>query len=225
MNEISDNKQIFCSPDNFPSLIRGIIADLRSIIDQIGTNLKSAKELIIELAKRLYEEKICEKCKISSLVKYLLRDKITEGKITARWVEGCLPDDYKRNYTKCEENSHLKKTRKLQEILVDNSGRIHAESILPNDSSKEYANEAQKEQVGSEGDGACPGCQELKEALSKTTLIQSAKDLGEREIRISVSKDKYEQLRSVMEQNSEFFHIIIDKTTWSLVRAEQEYTT
>jgi hypothetical protein len=117
MNEISDNKQIFCSPDNFPSLIRGIIADLRSIIDQIGTNLKSAKELIIELAKRLYEEKICEKCKISSLVKYLLRDKITEGKITARWVEGCLPDDYKRNYTKCEENSHLEKPGNYKKFL------------------------------------------------------------------------------------------------------------
>jgi hypothetical protein len=42
-------------PDDFPSLIREIITDLRNIIDQLDSNFKSTKELIIELARKLDE--------------------------------------------------------------------------------------------------------------------------------------------------------------------------
>ena len=54
-------------PDDFPSLIREIITDLRNIIDQLDSNFKSTKELIIELARKLDEEKISERSKISRL--------------------------------------------------------------------------------------------------------------------------------------------------------------
>ena len=119
-------------PDDFPSLIREIITDLRNIIDQLDSNFKSTKELIIELARKLDEEKISERSKISRLIKYILRDKIREGKITAKWIEDC-----KRKYSKSEENSHLKKAKNLQKILIDNRGKVHAELVSLDGSGKE----------------------------------------------------------------------------------------
>jgi predicted alternative tryptophan synthase beta-subunit len=124
-------------PDDFPSLIREIITDLRNIIDQLDSNFKSTKELIIELARKLDEEKISERSKISRLIKYILKDKIREGKITAKWIEDCRPEDYKRKYSKSEENSHLKKAKNLQKILIDNRGKVHAELVSLDGSGKE----------------------------------------------------------------------------------------
>ena len=207
----------FRIPDEFPSMISVIIADLRNIIDQLDSNFKSTKELIIELGRKLDEEKISERSKISRLIKYILKDKIREGKITAKWIEDCLPEDYKRKYSKSEENSHLKKAKKLQKILINNRGKVHAELISLDGSGKETQ---QKDEAKDECLEGCPRCLELEQALSKTSQIQIAEDLAKKELVILVPKDKYEQLNSVMAESSESFHIVIDKTTWSFVSAE-----
>lgn len=205
-------------PDDFPSLIREIITDLRNIIDQLDSNFKSTKELIIELARKLDEEKISERSKISRLIKYILKDKIREGKITVKWIEDCLPEDYKRKYSKSEENSHLKKAKNLQKILIDNRGKVHAELVSLDGLGKETLK--QKDDAKDEGLEGCPRCLELELALSKTSQIQTAEDLAKKNLVILVPKDKYEELNSVMAESSESFHIVIDKTTWSFVCAE-----
>lgn len=92
-------QQSFRIPDDFSNSIRGIISNLRSVVDQFGTN---SKELVIELARRLDEEKVCERNKISRLIKYILKDKIREGKITTKWIEKCLREEYKRDYSESE---------------------------------------------------------------------------------------------------------------------------
>lgn len=101
-------QQTFRIPDDFPRSIRVTIANLRNVIDQFGTN---SKELVIELARGINEEKVSERNKISRLIKYILKDKIREGKITAKWIENCLPEDYKRRYSK----SVLSKSQRLSE--------------------------------------------------------------------------------------------------------------
>ena len=50
-------------------------------------------------------------------IKELLRDKITEGKITKRWIEEGLPSDYKRRYIKSEV-SFLSENGKKENIEV-----------------------------------------------------------------------------------------------------------
>jgi CxxC motif-containing protein len=116
----------------------------------------------------------------------------------------------KRKYFKSEQNSLSKKAKKLQEMMVDNSGKIHA------------AISCQKEQENLEyrHEGRCPRCSELEEALRKASKISTAEQLAESEIRITISKDKYEEIKSAMQESSNFFYIIVDNVNRILVRAE-----
>jgi hypothetical protein len=93
-------------------VIDGIIADLRITIDQLAINFNIAKNLILELARRFDETKRCEQSQICRKIKEILQDKINEGKITAKWIEECLPQGYKRRYTKSEVTSLLKQPKR-----------------------------------------------------------------------------------------------------------------
>jgi hypothetical protein len=106
MNEIVPNEeQIDSGLVAFPNQIRGIIVDLRSVISQINVNQKHAKELILELARRMDELQLCQKDEISRRIKDILKDKIDQDQITAKWIEECLPQEYKRKYNKSELSS------------------------------------------------------------------------------------------------------------------------
>jgi hypothetical protein len=207
---------MFRIPDDLPRPIRVTIANLRNVIDQFGTN---SKELVIELARGINEEKICERNKISRLIKYILKDKIREGKITAKWIEDCLPEDYKRRYSKSEVSSLSRKVKKLQGMLVDNRGKVHSELISPNGSGKENQSIIQKEQAKDVAEG-CPRCLELEEALRKASKISTAEQLAESEIKVTIFKDKYEEIKSAMQESGDLFHIIVDSVNRILVRIE-----
>ena len=214
---IKDGEQTDKILTDLPGPIRGIIANLRETIDQLNSNFKSAKESIIELARRLDEDSICERSKISRLIKHVLKDKILEGKITAKWIEDCLPEEYKRNYSKSEQNSLSKKAKKLQEMVVDNSGKVSAELVSPNGLQKE-----QSENLRYGYEGGCPKCSELEEALRKASKISTAEQLAESEIKVPISKDKYKEIKSAMQESRDFFYIICDSTNRTFVCAELE---
>src|SRR5215217_6167922 len=96
-------------------IIEGIITDLRVVIDQLDMNFANAKSLILELARRLDETKRCEQSQICRTIKEILQDKIKEGKITEKWIEGCLPQEYKRRYAKSELTSLSKQAKRNTE--------------------------------------------------------------------------------------------------------------
>jgi hypothetical protein len=119
-------------------IIEGIIADLRIVIDQLDMNFDNAKSLILELARRFDETKRCEQSQICRKIKEILQDKIKDGKITEKWIEGCLPQEYKRKYAKSEVTSLSKQAKRntdteqpenSDKILVDAKG---GESVLTN---------------------------------------------------------------------------------------------
>src|SRR5689334_25069470 len=57
----------------------------------------------------------------------MLADKIKEGKITKKWIERCLPQEYRRRYVKSEQSSLSGKAKKLEKIMiVDNKGKTIA---------------------------------------------------------------------------------------------------
>ncbi len=126
MNEEYDNS---LSDDQ---TIKGIIIDLRLVVDQLGKNFMKAKDLIHELARRLDESKRCERDQVSRKIKEILKDKIREGKITAKWIEDCLPPEYKRKYTTKSEDTSLSKEN-MKEIEVDASGNSEIESAATSD--------------------------------------------------------------------------------------------
>jgi hypothetical protein len=119
-------------------IIDNIIADLRNTIDELAINFNTAKNLILELASRFDETKRCEQSQICRKIKEILQDKINEAKITAKWIEECLPQGYKRRYTKSELTSlskQLKRNAAEQQlknkdiIVVDAQG---GKSVLTN---------------------------------------------------------------------------------------------
>ena len=136
-------------------------------------------------------------------------DKILEGKITAKWIEECLPEEYKRKYFKSEQSSLSKKSEKIQEMVVDNKGRIHTKLEKIQFENLEYKDE-----------GRCPRCHELAEALRKASKITTAEQLAESEIRITISNDKYDEIKAAMQESSNSFYIIVDNVNRILVRAE-----
>jgi hypothetical protein len=214
VNEIE--QQSFRIPDDFSISIRRIIFNLRNVVDKFGTN---SKELVIELARRLDEEKVCERNKISRLIKYFLKDKIREGKITTKWIEKCLPGEYKRDYSESEFCSLSKKAKELPEMVIDNSGKAHAVRSIG----------FQKEQENLEyrDEGKCPRCSELEErcseleeALRKVSNIPTAEQLAESEIKVTISKDKYKEIKSAMQESNDLFYILVDSINRVFVRAE-----
>ena len=84
-----------------------LIIDLKIIIDQFAESWKTLREHILELARILDEEKLCKRDKICRAIKDILDDKIKQGKITEKWIEECLPPEYKRKYEKKSEVSAL----------------------------------------------------------------------------------------------------------------------
>lgn len=76
------------------------VIKLKAVIDQLNENFDKARNLVLNLAKLLDKTKQCERSEICRRIKELLNDKIYEAKITGRWIEECLPTDYKRKYTK-----------------------------------------------------------------------------------------------------------------------------
>src|SRR5437016_8227354 len=108
--------------------IENIIAKLRDVIDELDKNFADAKSLILELARQLDETKQSEQIQICRKIKETLKDKINEGKITGKWIEECLPQEYKRKYAKSELSSLSGNAKKVGKILVDNEGKSLAES-------------------------------------------------------------------------------------------------
>ena len=60
--------------------IKGIVTDLKLVVDQLANNFAKAKELIHELARRLDESKQCERDQISRKIKEILKDEDKGGK-------------------------------------------------------------------------------------------------------------------------------------------------
>ncbi|MGH9986649.1 MAG: hypothetical protein ACRD8W_22120 [Nitrososphaeraceae archaeon] len=95
------------------SPVYSMIIDLRLLIDDYHGYVCKANELILEIARKLVQEMECERSTICTRIKEILEDKIKDGKITERWIEECLPSEYKRSYTKSELSSQLKKEKGL----------------------------------------------------------------------------------------------------------------
>jgi hypothetical protein len=123
--------------------IKDIIIDLRLVVDQLGKDFMKAKDLIHELARRLDESKVCERDQVSRKIKEILKDEIREGKITAKWIEDCLPTEYKRKYTTKSEVSSLSKEN-MKEIEVDASGNSEIESAATSDADPKPASRCRK---------------------------------------------------------------------------------
>jgi hypothetical protein len=98
--------------------IKTVVANLRAVINELDRNFASAKSLILKLARLLDETKQGKQSQICAKIKEMLADKIKEDKITNKWIERCLPQEYRRRYVKSEQSSLSGKAKKLEKIII-----------------------------------------------------------------------------------------------------------
>jgi hypothetical protein len=166
--------------------INGIIVDLRQIIDHYSTTFARAGDIILRLARRLDETKQCEQGQICKRIKEILKDELKKGKISEKWIEKCLPKEYKRNYVKSELSSL---SNSPETILVSSQGKTITEPQA----------EPANGNIKIKNPSTCHNCEllqtenlQLREALeSKTQLITAEKFLenGERKFVILKSNE------------------------------------
>ena len=227
--------------------IETIATKLRLVIDELGRNFTNAKSLILELARLLDETQRCEQCQISRKIKQMLKDKINEGKITRKWIEECLPQEYKRKYVKSELSSLSRNAKKLGKILVDNEGKSLAESSSYESSNidniahiahiahtqtqgKDRNQTLQKDTPNNLGilenddDGGCIGGQEWQEAFLKALIMTEDEHLSGAEIKFTIPKERYEEVKTAMSNGSNCCYLIFDRNTGLLLRSESGET-
>jgi hypothetical protein len=236
--EYNENTDSVVSSDF--KIIEGIIIDLRIVIDQLHMNFANAKNLILELARRLDETKRCEQNQICREVKEILEDKIKEGKITEKWIEACLPPEYKRRYAKSEVSSLSKAKRKAAvEKLKDRDlivvGTQAGKSVLTNvdsliddgrdsnfhtdDSIKQGLREVSNHNIRGEDDDNNNTHQalrseiyELRQALKRQTSILTADKIFAAEIEHIIPKSKYEEVIAAIEGSRDSITVKFDKS-------------
>jgi len=223
--------------------IENIIAKLRVVIDERDKNFADAKSLILELARHLDETRQCEETQICRKIKEMLKDKINEGKITGKWVEECLPQEYKRKYAKSELSSLSSNAKKVGKILVDNQGKSLAESSSYEDSSIDniahIAHIAHTQTQGRdrnqtlqkntpnnlgilENDHGCRciSVQEWEEAFRKALMMTQDEHLSGAEIKFTIPKERYEEVKTAISNGSNCCYLIFDRNSGSFLRSE-----
>lgn len=184
-SHINNPRSFYDGIQNDEQEIKGIIADLRQIIDHYSTTFARAGDIILRLARRLDETKQCEQGQICKRIKEILKDELKKGKISEKWIEKCLPKEYKRNYVKSELSSLSNSPEK---ILVSSQGETITEPKA----------EPAKDNIVKDL-STCRNCEllqtenlQLAQALeSKTQPITAEKLLENGERKFKILKDKH----------------------------------
>jgi hypothetical protein len=195
-----------------------IITTLRSLIDQIDSNFREAKDLILELARRLDEEAVCERGRVCRKIKNILEEKIRQGKITEKWIEECLPSEYKRRYTKSElsslskQDAAAKKPSDQPLIQVGNAGdEVIADGKA--DGEADLMNEIQG-QKGTEFEDQQNNLDVMPENDSEayTVLIKNPElRILKTQLEFMIHREKYEGVREAMEKSTDFIYMLFDQ--------------
>ena len=201
------------TPYSFPQDIKSKITMLLVVIDQIDSDFKQARELILEIAKRLDEEGLCERNEISRTMKKILRDKIQKGKVTEKWIEECLPPEYKRTYVKSEPSS-LSKQKKPQLVEVSTGGTLLGDGngVNQQPSNRMESDDKLKQKQANELEGLTKENEELKEVVPRQTTMHSTDHVSQSELKFIATKASYDDLKQAMNESENLIYLIFDKS-------------
>ena len=211
--------------------INGIIVDLKVVIDQIDMNFANAKSLIHELARRLDECKQCEQSQICISIKQILEDKIKQGKISEKWIEDCLPKEYKRKYTNQSEVNSLSKHRRNKEAKVLGSqvdgATATATTIIQKVKNDDSNNEGENTRSTNDHRSYCDeesydssrSTDKIVDPKEQPQLVKSARRVGEE---YYIPKEKHNQVIAEIHSSKEVCYVIFDDRNRRLVNIESD---
>jgi hypothetical protein len=203
---------------NHPA-VKGIIADLKTMVEKFHFEFTKLRDIIQELAKRLDENKICKQEIVCEANKEILKEKIADGKISERYIEGCLPTEYKRKHIrkKIIETEQIsvslsnQSTSLIQKDESNNNSNLENRNIEP-----QYNNNITKTlpKLHDEEFEGCSLCKdvvaqnkELREIAQKNIKFLSAEILNNG---IKISKNKAKEIEAVSNRCKDFIYLIFD---------------
>jgi len=209
---------------NHPS-VNGIIADLKMMVEELHFEFMKLREIIIELARRLDEEQICKQETICQAIKEILKEKIAEDKISERYIESCLPTEYKRKHIrkkiiKTEQISVSQKNNQVTSLIQKDESNNNSEHInLENrhiEQKPQFNNKLTKD-LSKFYDAKFEGCslckdvvtenKELRDIAEKNIMFLSAEKLNNG---IKISKNKAKEIEDVSKRCKDFIYLIFN---------------
>lgn len=204
---------------NHPA-VNGIIADLKIMVEKFHLEFTKLREIIQELAKRLDENKICKQEIICQAIKEILKEKVSEGKISERYIESCLPTEYKRKHIRKKiietEQISVSQNKSISLIQNDESNKHHDYINLERDSEPQYNNNLTKTlpKLHHEEFEGCSLCKEviaenkeLREIAQKNIRFFSGEMLNNG---IKISKNKTKEIEEVSNRCKDFIYLIFN---------------
>jgi hypothetical protein len=200
---------------NHPA-VNGIIADLKMVVEKFHLEFTKLKEIIQELAKRLDENKICKQEIVCQAIKEILKEKISEGKISERYIESCLPTEYKRKHIRKKiiesEQISVSQNKSISLIQKDESNNHHDYINLERDSEPQYKKTLPN--LHEEEFEGCSLCKEviaenkeLREIAQKNIKFLSAEMLNNG---IKISKNKAKEIEDISKRCKDFIYLLFN---------------
>ena len=203
---------------NHPA-VNGIIADLKIMVEKFHLEFTKLREIIQELAKRLDENKICKQEIICQAIKEILKEKVSEGKISERYIESCLPTEYKRKHIRKKiietEQISVSQNKSISLIQNDESNKHHDYINLERDSEPQYNNNLTKTlpKLHHEEFEGCSLCKEvIAENKELREIAQNIKFLSAELLNngIKISKNKTKEIEEVSNRCKDFIYLIFN---------------
>lgn len=107
--------------------MQSIVSELNRVLDANSMSVRFVKDLILNLAIKL-QDLGTPSGLISTRIKQILQEKITQGKITARWIHNSLPSNFKSPYRTKREVTSLS----TAPLSVINAAGITEKSVKGN---------------------------------------------------------------------------------------------
>jgi hypothetical protein len=168
-----------------------IVTKLKETIDARHLSTHRINELILGLARYLDENEGYERNQICRKIKEKLQDKIKERKITERWIEDCLPQEYKRRYTKSEVSSVSNENKQGQ-----------VSSIITQDAVKEFDTDDHKPSADP------PISKSPQEVADELQRCVNGFEVSKNEVQFTIPRRKYENLKAAIEESNAAIYVV-----------------
>ena len=186
--QLANEHKISSTTDNSSGQV--IIHRLRELIDTFNGIGAEIRALLLDLARWMDETRQCRRDEICRKIKAELKEKIDHGKISERWIEECLPDEYKRKYIKSELSSL---SRNDLHISTKSAGEIthisHQEAPIIIENDAVFSDEISGELAD-----------ELEKHLLQNEAIENSAEF-------LIPKERYQIIKVAMEK-SDFIRLI-----------------
>jgi hypothetical protein len=173
-----------------------IVTKLKETIDARHLYTHRLNELLLVLARYLDENEGYERNQICRKIKEKLQDKIKERKITERWIEECLPQEYKRRYSKSEVSSVSSENKQGQiSSLITQDAESYAVKEFDIEDHKPSADPpiSKASQADADELQRCVNCFEI----------------SKNEVQFTIPRRKYENLNAAMEESNAAIYVVV----------------